>query len=148
MQGVIPPLFSAGGGGSGFPSPRFVRPGMAGWNRIGIASTVPRRIGGSGAVAEHASNIPDQRYAVKDFGPTIGSSTARLALSGNHEPEPYSAAISRSARPRSTLTSVETPRSAMVTPNSRFIRLMVMGLWVITTKRVSVVRAISSSRSQ
>ena len=27
----------------------------------------------------------------------------------------------------------------MVTPNSRFIRAMVIGLWVITTKRVSVV---------
>ena len=30
------------------------------------------------------------------------------------------------------------PRSAMVTPNSRFMRAMVIGLWVMVTKRVSV----------
>ncbi len=36
----------------------------------------------------------------------------------------------------------------MVTPNSRFMRAMVIGLWVMMTKRVSVERVISSSRSQ
>ena len=40
------------------------------------------------------------------------------------------------------------PRSAMVTPNSRFMRAMVIGLCVMITKRVSVARVISSSRSQ
>ena len=33
------------------------------------------------------------------------------------------------------------PRSAMVTPYSRFMRAMVIGLWVMMTKRVSVERA-------
>ena len=52
---------------------------------------------------------------------------------------PYPASRKRSAVSRSTETSCDTPRSAMVTPNSRFMRAMVIGLWVITTKRVSVV---------
>ena len=42
------------------------------------------------------------------------------------------------AASRSTETSCETPRSAMVTPNRRFMRAMVIGLWVMMTKRVSV----------
>ena len=42
------------------------------------------------------------------------------------------------AASRSTDTSCETPRSAMVTPNSRFMRAMVIGLCVMMTKRVSV----------
>ncbi len=40
------------------------------------------------------------------------------------------------------------PRSAMVTPNRRLMRAIVIGLWVMTTKRVSVWRDIASSRSQ
>ena len=43
----------------------------------------------------------------------------------------YTASRKRSAVSRSTETSCETPRSAMVTPNRRFIRAMVIGLWVI-----------------
>jgi len=54
----------------------------------------------------------------------------------------------RSAVWRSTETSWLTPCSAMVTPKSRFMRAMVMGLCVITTKRVSVEAAISSIRLQ
>ena len=42
----------------------------------------------------------------------------------------YSAASSSSAPPRSTETIRLTPRSTMVTPNSRCIRLMVTALWV------------------
>ena len=41
----------------------------------------------------------------------------------------YSAASS-AASPRSTLTSRETPFSAIVTPNKRCIRLIVTALWV------------------
>ena len=52
-------------------------------------------------------------------------------------PQPYDASRMRSAALRSTETSCETPRSAMVTPNRRFMRAMVIGLWVMTTKRVS-----------
>ena len=37
------------------------------------------------------------------------------------------------------------PRSGMVTPNSRSIRLMVTALWVMAIKRVLVRRRISSS---
>ncbi len=36
----------------------------------------------------------------------------------------------------------------MVTPNSRFIRAMVIGLWVMITNRVSVSLIISSSKLQ
>ena len=36
----------------------------------------------------------------------------------------------------------------MVTPNSRFIRAMVIGLWVMMMKRVSVDAVISCSRVQ
>ena len=43
---------------------------------------------------------------------------------------PYSAANNSSAPSRSTLTSRETPRSTMVTPNRRCIRLIVTALWV------------------
>jgi MFS family permease len=57
-------------------------------------------------------------------------------------------ATSASARFRSTLTSWLTPCSAIVTPNSRSIRAMVMALWVMIRNRVSVRRVISSSRSQ
>lgn len=42
----------------------------------------------------------------------------------------YSAASSRSAPPRSTLTSRDTPFSIMVTPNRRCMRAMVTALWV------------------
>ena len=49
---------------------------------------------------------------------------------------------------RSTETSCDTPRSAIVTPNSRSMRAMVIGLWVMMMKRVSVDFPISSSRSQ
>ena len=52
----------------------------------------------------------------------------------------YCAAMA-SAWCRSTETSWETPRSAMVTPNSRSMRAMVTGLWVMAMKRVSVRRA-------
>ena len=51
----------------------------------------------------------------------------------------YPASRKLSAVSRSTDTSCETPRSAMVTPKRRLMRAMVMGLWVITMKRVSVV---------
>src|SRR5690606_538330 len=49
----------------------------------------------------------------------------------------YAVTIS-SACCRSTLTSWLMPRSGMVTPYRRSIRLMVTGLWVMTMKRVSV----------
>jgi uncharacterized protein len=42
----------------------------------------------------------------------------------------YSAASSSSAPPRSTETSRLTPRSTMVTPNRRCMRLIVTALWV------------------
>ena len=53
---------------------------------------------------------------------------------------PHAAAVSRilTAASRSTDTSCDTPRSAMVTPNRRFMRAMVIGLWVMMMKRVSV----------
>ena len=60
----------------------------------------------------------------------------------------YTASLIFAAVSRSTETSCETPRSAMVTPNRRFMRAMVIGLCVMMTKRVSVSRVISSSRSQ
>ena len=53
-----------------------------------------------------------------------------------------------SACSRSTDTSCEMPRSACVTPKRRSMRAMVMGLWVMVTKRVSVFLRIASSRSQ
>ena len=108
---------------------------------------------------EPAGKVEDARHeAGHDGRRTAGDAEAATPFQagfrptsprhGEAERPPHSAAMSCSASPRSTLTSVETPRSAMVTPKSRFMRLMVMGLWVMTTKRVSVVRAISSSRSQ
>ena len=60
----------------------------------------------------------------------------------------YTASRIFSASCRSTETSWLTPRSAMVTPNNRFILAMVIGLWVMITKRVSVDAAISSMRLQ
>ncbi len=45
-------------------------------------------------------------------------------------PRAYSAAINRSAAPRSTETRREMPCSAMVTPNRRCMRLIVTALWV------------------
>src|SRR6516162_7044152 len=56
----------------------------------------------------------------------------------------HPASRKRSAVCRSTETSCETPRSAMVTPKRRLMRAMVIGLWVMVMNRVSVVRAISS----
>lgn len=43
------------------------------------------------------------------------------------EQQPYAVWRIASAPARSTLTSVETPRSAMVTPNRRSMRAMVIG---------------------
>ena len=60
----------------------------------------------------------------------------------------YPASRRRSASSRLTETSWLTPRSAMVTPNRRFMRAMVIGLCVMMTKRVSVDFAISSMRLQ
>ncbi len=60
----------------------------------------------------------------------------------------YSAATSCSAASRSTETSFETPCSRIVTPKRRSMRLIVTGLWVITTKRVSVRWRISFSMLQ
>ena len=76
---------------------------------------------------------------------TFGCNRAR-SLPGRRSS--YTASRICSAVWRSTLTSVETPCSAMVTPKSRFMRAMVMGLWVMMTKRVSVDFAISSIRLQ
>src|SRR6202041_1198314 len=56
----------------------------------------------------------------------------------------YSAAIF-SASAKDTDTNWETPRSAMVTPNSRSIRLMVRAWWVMTRKRVPDISAIRFS---
>src|SRR5205823_3238241 len=76
---------------------------------------------------------------VTEFNADVAKSRASL----------YSAACTtRSAVSRSTDTSCDTPRSAMVTPNRRFMRAMVMGLCVMTMKRVSVFVAMSCSRSQ
>ncbi len=66
----------------------------------------------------------------------------------SHPGSAQPASRKRSAVSRSTETSCETPRSAIVTPKRRFILAMVIGLWVMTTKRVAVERVISSSRSQ
>src|SRR5262249_49735824 len=60
----------------------------------------------------------------------------------------YTASCNFTASSRLTETSCDTPRSAMVTPNRRFMRAMVIGLCVTVTKRVSVAAVISCSRSQ
>src|SRR5262245_14923251 len=58
------------------------------------------------------------------------------------------AAASRSAACKSTDTSLETPRSCMVTPKRRSMRDMVTALWVMMMKRVWVRVRISSRRRQ
>ena len=63
-------------------------------------------------------------------------------------PSIYTASLILAAVSRSTDTSCDIPRSAIVTPNRRFMRAMVIGLCVMMTKRVSVSLVISSSRSQ
>ena len=63
---------------------------------------------------------------------------ADMEQADHHRPTPaiamvserYSAASSVSAPPKSTDTSRLTPRSTIVTPNSRCIRLIVTALWV------------------
>ena len=60
----------------------------------------------------------------------------------------YPTSKSRSASASSTETIWLTPRSAIVTPNSRSMRAMVIGLWVMVTKRVLARLRISSRRSQ
>ncbi|MGY4362209.1 hypothetical protein ACVW0J_008702 [Bradyrhizobium sp. i1.7.7] len=69
---------------------------------------------------------------------------------GVERPEAHATFWSRmsTASDRLTDTSCETPRSAMVTPNSRFIRAIVIGLCVMMMKRVSVELVISCSRLQ
>ncbi len=69
-------------------------------------------------------------------------------LAARYDRMPQLASRMASAACRSTDTSWLTPCSAMVTPNRRFMRAMVIGLWVMMTKRVSVVAAISSIRLQ
>jgi hypothetical protein len=86
---------------------------------------VIKRAGGSPAVGTGSHYMPpeDSAYA----------SMCRLCFTAHH---PTSRKLS--AVCKSTETSWLTPRSAMVTPNRRSMRLMVIGLWVITMKRVLV----------
>ena len=83
--------------------------------------------------------------------PLIGSAASALSPRGAVGDAPYSpypASDIRSASASSTETIWLTPRSAIVTPNSRSMRAMVIGLWVMVTKRVSERLRISSRRSQ
>ena len=104
-----------------------------------LAAIFRGRVGlGAGLRLPHLSS--SQARSDRRFGPPI-----RVACAS---PWCHATSRMRSADCRSTETSCDTPRSAMVTPNRRFMRAMVIGLWVITTKRVSVCFTISSSRSQ
>ncbi len=84
------------------------------------------------------------------------SVTTRLALSrfdlmeGDVESSSDNqlASRNRSAACKSTLTGWLTPFSCTVTPNSLFMRLMVIGWWAMTRQRVPAVRAISSIMAQ
>ena len=78
--------------------------------------------------------FPCNFAARREFSPVRGAS--------------HPTSSSRSASASSTDTIWLTPRSAIVTPNSRSMRAMVIGLWVMVTKRVSARLRISSSRSQ
>ena len=79
-----------------------------------------------------------------------GASSVTVIAPGMTKParSRYPASANSCASASSTDTSWLTPRSAIVTPNRRSIRAMVMGLWVMATKRVSARLRIASRRSQ
>src|SRR5581483_12343494 len=78
---------------------------------------------------------------------TIDGNGESVHAQFGHAISDYSAATF-SASARLTETSWLTPRAAMVTPNSRFMRDMVRAWWVITRKRVPDISVIWSSMLQ
>jgi len=93
---------------------------------------IAQAVGGSGRLFLGAGAGLAGGAQVDDLGhgPTIAARGSPAPASETSGSPGHSAASSDSAPPRSTETSRLTPRSIIVTPNSRCMRLIVTALWV------------------
>lgn len=123
---------------------------MADGRRCQLQQVVQAATAGGGR-CDTVRGIPREQGSANRLHRYLGGSRYIAAGTGIYRRvrvNAHTTSLSRSAVCRSTDTSCETPCSAMVTPKRRFIRAMVMGLWVMMMKRVSVEAAISSIRLQ